>query len=292
VSGLRSGEVLWWPAFQAFESDTRGTPFLMPALDDLDAYAQVLGNLIDRTALARYVVWDVEIEGDQDDVDAYLEARGNVMAPPSGSLEVHTNAVKWKPQTAQTGSFEDTNTAKGVMTNIAAGTGLSKPWLAEPEDANRATSITMAEPVRRRIGSVQNEYLANQTEMYRYVVDQAVRANRLEAMVEVDVQGGGSVMVPAAMTVSVTGPQVAAADAQVTAEVLVNLSKSVTEMVAGGLLSAEAGQIALQKGWSDYMGVPFRAELATPDVDPDDVATAVDDANTARLMVVGEEGSG
>lgn len=286
VSGLRTGEVFWWPAFQTLETDTRGVPFLMPVLDDLEAYAQVLGNLIDRTALARYLVWDVSIEGDDTDVEAYIAQRGHRMAPPSGSIEFHNKGVEWKAQTAETGSYEDTNTSKSVLTNVAAAAGLSKHWLSDPDDVNRATSMSMAEPVRRRIGSVQNEYIANQTEMYRFVVDRAVAANRLPAEVEVPKPGGGTITMPAAMTVSVTGPQVAAADAAVTATVLVSLSQSITEMVAAGLMSSEAGQVALQKGWSDYMGVPWRPELGAPDANPNDVATAVADAEQARLKAV------
>lgn len=285
VSGLRTGEVFWWPAFQTLETDTRGVPFLMPVLDDLEAYAQVLGNLIDRTALARYLVWDVTVEGDDKAVEKYIEQRGHRMAPPSGSIEFHNKGVEWKPQTADTGSFEDTNTNKAILTNVAAAAGLSKPWLADPEDANRATSMSMAEPVRRRIGSVQNEYVANQTELYRFVVDRAVAANRLPAEVEVPKPGGGTITVPAAMTVSVTGPQVAMADAAVTATVLVSLSQALVDVVAAGLMSKEAGQVALEKGWSDFMGVPWRPELGTPDAEIDDVATAVADAEQ-RLKAV------
>jgi hypothetical protein len=88
--------------------------------------------------------------------------------PPSGSVEVHNDAVTWKPQTVSTGAMEDTAANRSVLTNIASGTGLAKTWLAEPEDANRATSLTMAEPVRRRVGSVQKSWLAQQTELVRF----------------------------------------------------------------------------------------------------------------------------
>ena len=91
------------------------------------------------------------------------------------------------------------------------------------------------------------------------------------------------------MTVSVTGPQVAAADAQVTAGVLVNLSQALTGLVASELMSPEAAKVALAKGWEDFVGVPFRPELAAPETNPDDVATHVEDTNPVRLMAVGEE---
>ncbi|MGL1604144.1 hypothetical protein ACSTI6_23690, partial [Vibrio parahaemolyticus] len=88
---------------------------------------------------------------------------------------------------------------------------LGKTWLAEPDGANRATSLSMAEPIRRRVGSVQKTWLAHLTELTRYAVDRAVEAGRLPAMVDVAVAGGGTVSMPASMTVSVHGPEVAAA---------------------------------------------------------------------------------
>jgi hypothetical protein len=282
MSELRTGEVLFRPMFKTLEWDTRGTPFLMPVLDWLDSYDQVLSNLIDRTAMARWLAMDVTVEGEQKDVDNFINERGGTHMPQAGTVEVHNQSVKWETMTAQTGSYEDTNTNKAVLTNVAGGAGLAKTWLAEPEDANRATSLTMAEPVRRRIGSVQNEWVGDvQTEMVRFAVDQAVAAGRLPAMVEIKGPGNVPMMVPAAETVMVTGPQIAAADAQVTAETLFNLGQALSYLTAAGALSPEASQLAAQKGWSDYLGVPYRSELDGPDVSRDDVATHVDETQKA-----------
>lgn len=262
LSGLREGEVFWWPAFKTLETDTRGAPFLMPILDWLDSYDVVLSNLIDRTALMRYIAWDVTLKGaDGPGIDDWVKARGGRQIPRSGTMEVHNDSVEMKPVTASTGAFEDVRTNQAILTNVAGGAGLSKTWLAEPEDANRATSLTMAEPVRRRIGSVQNQWLAQKTEMVRFAVDRAVVAGRIPAMVPVQQAGGVEIDVPAAMTVHVAGPQIAAADSQVMATVLVQLSQALTGMVAAGVLSSEAAQLAAQKAWSDYVGVPYRSEL-------------------------------
>lgn len=277
LTGLRAGEVLFWPSFQALETDVRGYPFLGPVLDWLDSYDQVLSNLIDRTALARYLVWDVTVEGDQADVNKFIEARGGTHAPRSGTVEVHTNGVTWEPKTAQSGTYEDTNTAKAVMTQVAGGAGLSKHWLAEPEDANRATSLSMAEPVRRRLSSVQNTWVYRVTEMVRFAVDQAVAANMIPAEVDVATPTG-SLRMRAADTVTITAPQIAAADAQVNAAVMVSLAGALSELVGIGALSSEAAKVAAKKAWEDYTGTPYRAELdaATPDVD--DIATTLDSA--------------
>lgn len=279
MSGRREGQVMFWASFRALETDRRGYPFLAPVLDWLDSYDSVLSNLIDRTALARYLVWDVTVNGDQGAVDSFVKTRGGTHVPRSGSVEVHNEGVKWEPKTADTGSFEDTNTGQAILTNIAGGAGLAKTWLAESDGANRATSISMAEPVRRRVAGVQNTWLGYQTEMVRFVVDQAVGARALKPDVLVPVADGKKKRMAPSLAVSVTGPEVAAADAQVTARVLLHLSQAIDKLRSTGALTQEAAAALTRKGWEDFMGVPYAAELGEPDAAEDDVATAVDDAS-------------
>jgi hypothetical protein len=278
LTGLRDGEAIFWAPWRTLLTDTRGEPFLTQILDWLDSYDTVLSNLIDRTALARYMVWDVTVTGSQTDVDNFVQRRGGLHVPPSGSVEVHNEGVKWESKTAQTGAYEDATANKNVLTNIAAGTGLAKHWLAEPDQTNRATGQTMQEPVRRRIGGVQKTWLDQQTDFVRFAVDRAVAAGRLQRTVTaVDPQTGDEYEIPASQAVTVTGPEIAAADAQVNAEVLLNLSTGLMQLVEGGVLSAPAAQVAARKAWEDFVGVPYVASLDSPQTNPDDIATHIDD---------------
>lgn len=278
-TGLREGEAMFWAPWRTLDTDVRGMPFLTSVLDDLDSYGTVLSNLIDRTALARYMVWDVTVAGGQTEVDAFVTNRGGLHVPPSGSVEVHNEGVTWKPQTVSTGAAEDTIANKSVLTNIASGTGLARTWLADPEDANRATSMSMAEPVRRRVGGLQKVWLAQQTELVRYVVDRAVAAKRIPATVEAtDPRTGATTQIPASQAVIVTGPEIAASDSQLTAQVLLNLSTGLQGMVTAGILSQDAASMAARKAWEDYVGVPYTHDLDSPEANPDDLATAVEDA--------------
>jgi len=287
ATGLRDGRAMFWAPWRTLDTDTRGMPFLTSVLDWLDSYDTVLSNLIDRTALARYMVWDVEVKGGQTEVDQFIAARGGTHVPPSGSVEVHNDAVTWKPQTVSTGAMEDTAANRSVLTNIASGTGLAKTWLAEPEDANRATSLTMAEPVRRRVGGIQKTWLAQQTELVRFVVDRAVAAKRLQEKVDAtDPRTGAVTQIPASQAVIVTGPEIAASDSQLTAQVLLNLSTGLQNLQESGALSSEAAAMAARKAWEDYMGVPYTADLDSPTANPDDVATAVEEANQRSLRAV------
>lgn len=270
-TGLREGQAMYWPSFKALDTDVRGVPFLMSVLDQLDSFDTVLSNLIDRTALARYLVWDVTVEGDQDAVDAFVAARGGLHVPRSGSVEVHNNAVTWEPKHVQTGAEEDSVASRQVLTQVAAGAGLARTWLADPEDANRATSLTMAEPVRRRVGGVQRMWLGRQAELVRYAVDRAVAAGRLPRMVDAtDPRTGETYQVPASQAVTVTGPEVAAADAQLQAQVLLNLSTGLEKLVAIGALSREAARVAARKAWESYVGIPYNADLDVAEGDADD----------------------
>lgn len=281
-TGLREGNAMFWAPWKTLDTDTRGMPFLTSVLDWLDSYDTVLSNLIDRTALARYVAFDVTIDGNQADVDAFVAARKGQHVPPSGSVEVHTNAVTWKPLEVQTGAYEDTRASQTVLTNIAAGTGLSKPWLSEPEDANRATSQTMAEPVRRRVGGVQKVWLWQVGELVKFAVDQAVKAGRLpKTVASIDPRTGTVTEVPASQTVLVTGPEIAAADAQLNAQVLLNLATGLEKLQMIGALDQDGVQAAARKAWEDYVGVPYNASLAKPSTNPDDVATYIDDQTRA-----------
>ncbi|HEX8006701.1 MAG TPA: hypothetical protein VF482_09780 [Trebonia sp.] len=278
MTGLRVGNAIFWAPWRTLLTDVRGMPFLTPILDWLDSYDTVLSNLIDRTALARYMVWDVSVTGGQDAVDKFVAGRGGTHIPPSGSVEVHNDSVVWKPMSAQTGAFEDTVANAAALTSIAAGAGLAKHWLAEPEHTNRATSNSMAEPVRRRLAGTQKLWLDQMAELVRFAVDQAVAAHRLPRMVpSVDPQTGNESEMPASLAVSVTGPEIAAADAQVNAEVLLNLSTGLMQLVEVGALSQEAAKVAAQKAWEDFVGVPYVASLDTPDADPDDLATHIED---------------
>lgn len=292
LTGLRDGDAMFWAPWRTLLTDVRGMPFLTPVLDWLDSYDTVLSNLIDRTSLARYMVWDVTVQGGQDAVDQFVQKRGGTHIPPSGSVEVHNESVTWESKNAQTGAFEDTAANSNVLTNIASGTGLAKHWLAEPDKTNRATSNSMAEPVRRRISGVQKTFLAERTELVRFAVDRAVAAGRLPRMVPaLDPQTGEQYEIPASQCVSVTGPEIAAADAEVNAQILLNLSTGLMQMVEAGVMTPAAAKVAARKGWEDYVGVPYEASLDAPDANAGDLATHIDDtagaSNVRKLQPAG-----
>lgn len=290
MTGLREGRVMLWRSWRALLTDTRGYPFLAPIIDQLDAFDDVLSNLVDRTALARFLAMHVSIKGEQSDVDAWVARRGGTHLPKSGTIEATNDLIEFKSLSPQTGSYEDTNTNKALLTNVAAGAGLSRHWLADPEDANRATAGSMAEPVRRRVNGVQRIYLGYVRELVRYAVDRSVAVGRLPAFVTNE-QG---VEIPTAECVKVVGPEIAAADAQVTAQVLVNLANGLQTLIVAGVLDVPSAQVAARKAVEQFVGhdMPPGAmpDPASPEkANPDATAEAIDDAaraGNARLHII------
>jgi hypothetical protein len=283
-SELLVGEVHWFRSWNALLTDRRGVPFLVPVLDDLDNYDAVLNNLVDRTALMRYIAMTVEIQGDQDDIDEWIERRGGTHLPTSGTVEVHNQNVKFNPLEARPGAYEDSVTLNAILTNTSAGAGLAKTFLAEPEGTNRATATSMAEPVRRRIDGVQRKWFEYVNEMAAFAIDRAVASRMLPAMVESRNRADGTTeMVPARDAVTIVGPEIAASNAEVSATMLLNLGQAIESMRAAGVLSGEAAALLVQRGWEIFTGEQFRAELAMQlDAQPNDPANMADTIDIVR----------
>jgi hypothetical protein len=168
---------------QGADTDRRGMPFLSTVLDWLDSY-DTGPEQPDRPHGAGAlpgVGRDRRRAASPRSTRSSRPAAAHV--PRSGSVEVHNQSVTWERARPRRPARTRTPNAAGVLTLAAAGSGLAKTWLAEPDGANRATSLTMAEPVRRRVAGVQNDVAGVPDRAVRYAMDQAVAAGRLPKMV-------------------------------------------------------------------------------------------------------------
>src|SRR6266545_4632485 len=107
TENLRQGQVYFWTPWKTILQDTRSMPFMTPILDQLDAYDTVMANLIDRTTLARYFLWDVTVHGTQNDIERYIDERGGRAMPSSGAIEFHNESVDWQAKQVTTHAEED-----------------------------------------------------------------------------------------------------------------------------------------------------------------------------------------
>lgn len=180
--GLLQGDIFLW-LHDRIGAATRGTPFLLPALDWLDAYDQTLWELLERVKAVRAFFWDVAVEGGQAEVEEAKSIWGTT-APRTGSVRFRTKSFEVDAAQPQIGVQEDVAAARYLLRHIATSAGVAPHWLGDPEDANRSTAEQMDKPVLRALQDVQAVWKANMEELLRFVIDRKVAAGMLPAVVE------------------------------------------------------------------------------------------------------------
>lgn len=182
TAGLLVGDVATW-LYDRIGAASRGVPYLLPSLDWLDAYDQVLWELLERTKATRAYFWDVMVTGDATDVDKAKAVWGTT-PPRSGSVRFRTDAMAVTATQPSIGAYEDANTARLILRHISAGAGVAPHWLGDPEDANRSTAESMDQPVLMSIQDLQTLWRSNMLELVQAAVDRKVAAGMLPRTVE------------------------------------------------------------------------------------------------------------
>lgn len=176
-NGILEGDVFYWRV-NAVSNASRGWPDLMHVADWLDAFDQLLWEMVERARLARSFIWDVNLkDADQTKVDDWLRRNGE--APRSGSVRAHNDQVQWSAVAPELGSFESAKESEVIKDHLAAGAGVPKVWLSAAEDVNRATATEMGAPTTRRLSRRQRYYLDCIGDMVRLVVERATLAGAI-----------------------------------------------------------------------------------------------------------------
>lgn len=225
-AGLYSGDVFMW-LFERIGAGTRGTPFLLPLMDWLDAYDQVLWELLERVKAVRAFFWDVGVEGGQTEVEQAKAIWGKT-APRSGSVRFRTKSMEVNAAQPNIGVEEDVAGARYLLRHIATGAGLQPHWVGDPEDANRSTAQEMDKPVLRALVDTQAAWKHNMETALKLVVDRKVAAGMLPRVVErYDEQGQPTgEQLPAHDLVEIVAPQITDDDVEAAAASLTQVAQA------------------------------------------------------------------
>jgi len=216
--------------FERIAAATRGTPLLLPNLDWIDAYDQVLWEMLEREKAIRAFYWDVSVEGGPNQVQEAREMFGT--APPrTGSVRFHTAATEINAVSPQLGHHESIKTATYQLRNIATGAGLAPHWLSEPEDANRSTAEQMDLPVLRNLTDVQQDWRTSLEDLTRFVIDQKVKAGMLTAVLpEILEDGTKGELLPARDLFTINQPELESAKVEAAAAALSQVASAVVQL--------------------------------------------------------------
>jgi hypothetical protein len=275
TAGLLAGDVFLW-LHDRIGAATRGTPFLLPAVDWLDAYDQILWELLERTKAVRAFFWDVEVDGGATEIEIAKKEWGRT-APRSGSVRFRTPAIQVAASQPQLGAYEDVNTARFILRHIATAAGVAPTWIGDPEDANRSTAEQMDKPVLRALTDTQAQWKYNMERLLAYAVDQKIGAGMLDRVVErFDSTGQGTGdMQPASKLIKVTAPAITDDDVTGAAAALTSVAQAFMQLDVIGIGDPETMR-RIVRTMLPALGLPAD-ELPDPDeADDRQIAQAVE----------------
>ena len=274
-AGLWKGQVCTW-LFDRIAAGTRGTPFLLPVLDWLDAYDQILWELLERQKALRAHFWAVTVQGGDTEVEKARALFGTT-APRTGSVRYQTDAMKIDAVTPSLGTSEDVPAAQYQHRHIAAGVGLAPHWLGDPNDTNRSTAESMDVPVLRSLADTQDEWARNTVELAQVAVDAKVRAGMLASVLpvvdETGLQVRGSEKA-AREHVKVTVPEIEDRKVAQAAGALASVAQAFVSLDMLGAVSRDTVSLVVRQ-MLPALGIPAE-ELPDRDASPETEAQALE----------------
>ncbi len=224
---------------------TRGISLLYTLADFIDLLDQMVFSEVERALLLKAFIWTVTVKDATARELAELAALPQYAQPPKpGAVMLQNERITWEAKTPRLETHEAANLMRFLRNHIFGAVGIPVHWFAEGEDVNRASAQAMAEPVRKRMTSVQDEWRAIVDDVLRCQVDYAVLSGRLPAEVTEergDGQPTGGV-IPAREAFRVEMPDLSPADTQQVVGSLATLTQTLALAVGEGYVSQDTAR--------------------------------------------------
>lgn len=151
-----------------FPNGSRGRSDLLGQMDWLDAYDDFLFNELDRIAYLRTFVWDVTLNGADEQTVKKFEKE--FVPPGPNSSFVHNDSVVLKPQSPQLQAADTSESARMLRNHVLGGSTMPEHWFGGGGDVNRAAASEMGEPTFKTYSMRQAFLKLALEEIGRYVL--------------------------------------------------------------------------------------------------------------------------
>jgi hypothetical protein len=208
--------------------ELRGRPDLFVILPWLRAYKEWIENRARQNKWRNALLWKVTIKGASPGMVAKKVTQYR-QPPPDGSIIVSSDKEQWEALANPAGANDVSEDGRQIRMMSAIGVGLAEYMLGDGENANLATATAQELPALWKFTDAQ-QIMAEQvwTPIFRWVIEEAVRAGALDEGVEVqDADGepirgeaGRPEIIPALEAFSVEYPDLRAGDPKTLAEAL------------------------------------------------------------------------
>lgn len=204
----------------------RGTSDLLSQMDWLDAYDKALFGEIERWDSLRAFIWDVSLNGA--DEETVQRRAAEIVVPEGGGISVHNNQETWTAVTPDLQSTAGSEFARLFRNHIMGGAGLPEHWFGGGGDVNLATAGAMGEPTYKMMTMRQTEIKYMLELVCSYLIRSRLRALGLADLADLS-----------DYKASVAMPEMTAKDTTAYAGALAQVATALTMAIDRGLLSDE-----------------------------------------------------
>lgn len=275
-TGKYIGEVFFF-AINKVSYQKRGKSDLLTVADWMDMHDRTMWSIAERTPFLLAFIWDFAIEGADGPQLRKREAELKKNPPVPGSWHVHNEKEKRTAITPDLRGRDLKDIIRIIKLQATAGSGFPLHWFGEIEDANRAGTQEMNEPVLKMLKNAQ-KYVRYMFEfMFQFQIAKAIEAGYLKDTKKLD------------KTVDVMISEPSKKDAQKLADVLVKVSTALQVATASQWLSNDKAREVIGQLVGD-LGVEVKKEDEEKKLDEertknpilDEVAKKMKDDGTGR----------
>lgn len=180
--GYYDGDVFYF-YFNKIAGKRRGHSQMLRTYEWIDLHGKRLFNEAERQELATSYVWDVELEGANDDqVKAFLAQNET---PQAASIRAHSESVKWNVITPDLKAGDFTESNRNFLQVILGAYGIPEHYYTLGGDVNFATAKAMSAPTERAFKRQQRTIQSMFEKLIDYQLERAIMAGRI-TQVEID----------------------------------------------------------------------------------------------------------
>jgi hypothetical protein len=229
------GNCLIWQ-INKLSTAERGNSDLTCVIDYLDSLDQMHWSEMDRSNLAKTIVFDVTLKGVGPTEIKARQEELQANPPKPGTVVVHSDNEAWAVPTVTLNAWDYQALVEVIWNHIAASTGIPKHWIASTVDVNRATATEMSEPTIKTLETRQRFVIEGLQELCSFALDQAELAGRISK------RRTSPGRLPTAWPLKVSAPEIRTRDTASAAKALADTTTGLTGLMTAGVIDAHAAQ--------------------------------------------------
>ncbi len=172
-NGKLEGEIFAF-AINKVSNAVRGRSDLLCLADWIDGYDQFLFARLERANILNNYVWDVCLEGANDEtIREWLKEQA---LPKPGSIRAHNEKVKWEAASPELEAADASKEANLFKMQILGGAGFPNLWFGEGGETIRAGSDEMSLPTLKHLQKRQMYFKFLLKYIFTFVIDKAIEA--------------------------------------------------------------------------------------------------------------------